>query len=134
MKEKLIKFCDVKKETEDLFNRIEKLTKQSDIISDTVQNGVTGHRKNIISITGIDIKRAYKLELYKNKLQNKYDELLELQNEVEDFIENIEDSQARLILRYRYLDSRSWTYIMHKMNYKSESTARMIHDRIFTKN
>ncbi|MEG1705070.1 MAG: DUF1492 domain-containing protein [Clostridia bacterium] len=127
------KFCDVKKEAEDLYNRIERLTKQTDIISDTVQNGVTGHRKNILSITGIDLKRAYKLELYKNKLKNKYDELLELQNEVEDFIEKIEDSQTRQIMRYRYMDSKSWIQIMHKMNYSAESTARMIHDRFLNK-
>lgn len=40
MKEKLIQYCDLKKEVEKLEERIEKIRKQSDLIADVVQKRI----------------------------------------------------------------------------------------------
>ena len=41
-KEKLIQYCDLKKEIENLKKRIDKIEKQSEMVADVVQNGYKG--------------------------------------------------------------------------------------------
>ncbi len=110
-KEKLIEYCKLKRETKNLEKRIDNLRKQSDIVADVVQNGYKGH----IKISGIDLKRRYKLEVYETKLQTFYDKLIEELNEIEDYIEKIDQSEIRQILRYKYIDNKNWIQIQFKM-------------------
>ena len=72
--------------------------------------------------------------MYENKLQEFYGKLFEEQNQIEDYIETIPQSNIRQIFRYRYIDGFNWLQIMHLMKYKSESTARMKHDRFLEEN
>ena len=126
----LVEYCDLKKEIEDLEKRIDKIHKTSEMVSDTVQNGY----KHRAVIYGVDLKRKRKLNMYENKLQEFYDKLFEEQNQIEDYIETIPQSNIRQIFRYRYIDGFNWLQIMHLMKYKSESTARMKHDRFLEEN
>lgn len=130
----LIQYCELKKETRDLTNRIEKLEEKYDIVSDTVQTS-SGfpYKQHSIGITGYNAKKYRLLTIYRNKLRNFNDKLLEMQNTVEDEIEKIDDSALRQILRYRYIDGYGWIKIMHLMDYESESKARMKHDRFLEK-
>lgn len=52
-----------------------------------------------------------------------------LRLEIEDFIEEIEDSRIRLIFELRYIHGKSWVYISNKLGSSNESYARNIHDR-----
>ena len=126
----LVEYCDLKKEIEDLEKRIDRIHKTSEMVSDTVQNGY----KHRAVIYGVDLKRKRKLNMYENKLQEFYDKLFEEQNQIEDYIETIPQSNIRQIFRYRYIDGFNWLQIMHLMKYKSESTARMKHDRFLEEN
>ena len=129
-KNELVEYCDLKNEISDLENRIDKIHKMSEMVSDTVQNGY----KHRAVIFGIDLNRKRKLHMYENKLQNFYDKLFEKQNKIEDYIETIPQSNIRQIFRYRYIDGFSWIQIQVLMQYKSESTARVKHDRFLEEN
>ena len=124
-KEKLIQYCDIKEEIKDLKKRIEKIQKQSSCVSDVVQNGYKRHAV----ISGYDIKRQHKLDTLEAILQEREDTLLDIQIEVETFIDTIPDSKIRKIFTYRYIDRMSWIQIQHKMKYNSDSKARVTHDR-----
>lgn len=128
-KEKLIQYCDIKKETENLKKRIERLQKQSSHISDVVQNGYKRHAV----ISGYDIKRQHKLDILKAVLQAREDTLLDIQTEVETFIDRIPKSNLRNIFTYRYIEGMSWIQIQHEMKYNDESKARKKHDRFLEK-
>lgn len=69
--------------------------------------------------------RTYKLQLELADMK-----LLKLLNEVEDYIETIEDSRIRRIMRYRYIDDLNWVQVAHRMgkNHTAES-CRKAHDR-----
>lgn len=133
-KERLIQYCELKREIADLESRIRRTEERSDIVSDTVQTS-SGfpYKQHAVGISGINVRKYMLLEIYNHKLQKFYERLLEMQNEIEDFIETIEDSALRQIMRYRYIDNFGWVKIMHLMDYESESKARMKHDRFLEK-
>ena len=134
-KKMLVQYCELKKEIRDLANRIDNLEGRSDIVSDTVQTSAGfPYKQHIVGISGYNIKKNKLLNIYKYKLQNFSENLLEMQNSIEDNIEKIEDSALRQIMRYRYIDGYGWVKIMHLMDYTSESKARMKHDRFLEKN
>ena len=129
-KGELVEYCDLKNEIADLENRIDKIRKLSEMVSDTVQNG---HKHRAV-IYGVDLNRKRKLHMYENKLQEFYDKLLEEQNKIEDYIETIPNSSIRQILRYRYIDGFNWKQIQVLMKYNHEDTARKKHDKFLEEN
>lgn len=58
------------------------------------------------------------LKTYKLQLELADTKLLELLKEVEEYIEGIEDSRIRRIMRYRYVDNLSWVQVAHRMGIK----------------
>lgn len=110
-KEILIQYCDLQEEIRKLENRIEKIHKQTEYISDVVQNGYKRHAV----ICGYDVKRKYKLELLEVTLQKRYDKLLEIQNEIETWINSIKKSDIRQIIEHRYIDGMNWIQIQFAM-------------------
>ena len=140
----LIQYADLQEEIKDLRKRIEKtkyqiaqLEKQG-IVSDTVRGSRQDGTIGPIKITGFPDRDYHKRKNTPNRqlmlLQEKEDELLELTNEVELYIESIEDSRIRRIFRYRYLDDMSWTKVAMMMG--GDNTAdscRMAHNNFFEK-
>lgn len=60
-------------------------------------------------LEGIDIEDYNrKSRRLQNKLMKKKNELLELQEEVNDFINNIDNSLLRQIITLKYMDGMSW--------------------------
>ena len=84
-------------------------------------------------ICGISAKKYVLLEKYEIRLKSFKLMLEELRLEVEEFIQTIEDSELRRILRYRYHDGFGWVKIMHLMEYSSEGKAKMKVERFFEK-
>ena len=70
---------------------------------------------------------------YKKQIKNKEYKLEKLKNELEYNLNYVEDSEIRQIIRYRYEDNMNWVQIMHKMNNKSEDTARKKLERFLEK-
>jgi hypothetical protein len=129
-REILIQYCDLKQEVQKLEKRIDRLEKQSEMVSDVVQNGYKRHAV----IYGYDYNRTFKLNMLKHILKERYNAVLELQIQIEEYISKIPKSDIRQIFEHYYIDNMNWIQIMHAMNYKSESTARMKHDRFLEKN
>lgn len=68
------------------------------------------------------------------KLEAKKLRLAKELEELETFLDSVKDSIARQILRLRYIDLKSWRQISFEVCCgNGESTARMIHDRLFDK-
>lgn len=133
IKETLEQYCFLKKEITYLEEKIDKMKRKSPSVADTVQNGTIGRRKRITVVYGTDVRRKNKLKEYNIMLQNFYEDLLQLQIEIECFIEKIEDAELRTIFRYRYYDKMKWFQIAEQMGYNEESTARKKHDRFLEK-
>ena len=135
-KKELEEVFHIKKEIQDLEERISRLEKQSSMVSDVVQRGYKGHAV----IYGVDVKRAYKLQYMYEKLKKFKITLIEKQQEIEEYIEKIPFSEIRQIFRYRYIDNKNWIQIAHEMNklYQhrdyTEGSVRLKHDRYLEKN
>ncbi len=100
----------ISREIQDIERQIERLTKKSGIVSDTVLDYKTG--------TGIPItiygyaERDYKrLQKLIGKLQNKQAELLREKIWIEEELEHIADAGIRRIIRLRYFDCLSWEVV-----------------------
>ena len=128
-KEKLIQYCDIKEEIKKLENRIDRIEKQSEMVSDVVQNGYKRHAV----IYGFDYNRSLKLQLLEDILKKRRDRLLDMQIEIEEWIDTIPKSDIRQIFQHRYIDDMSWIQVQLAMRYNHESTARMKHDRFLEK-
>ena len=129
-KEELIQYSDLKTEIEKLERRIEKVKKQSEMISDVVQNGYKGRA----IISGYDCYRKRKLDKLETILQERHDKAVQMQTDIEKYINTIPESNIRQIFEHRYIDNMNWIQIMYEMKYESESTARMKHDRFLEEN
>lgn len=113
----LEQYTSIKKEIADLEKRNEEARKEiARLEKQIVRDTVTGSRKDLtigtIMVEGvaeqyIDTKyeqirrRESKRETFKLKLEK-------MKTEVEEYIESIEDSEIRRIVRFRYLDDFSW--------------------------
>lgn len=137
LKQKLSQYIDIREEIKMLEKRIEKLEKSArDIVSDVVDDTTSSfpiiqvHTK----IQGTDIKTIHKLDKLKAILNERYDKLLKVKIEVEEFIDTIPTSRLRRIYEYRYLDGYSWIKISQLIGSKStEDSIRMEHDRFLAK-
>lgn len=49
------------------------------------------------------------------KLEKRYEELLQVTNDVMDFIESINDSRMRMIVTYRFIENYTWEKVAESM-------------------
>ena len=78
-------------------------------------------------------KRAYKLDLTIQKLEELKDKVIEEKNAIIDWIKSINKTDIRQIFIHRYIDNMNWIEVQVAMGYKHEDTARNKHDK-FLKN
>jgi hypothetical protein len=127
----LVQYCDIKKEIKNLHNRIEKFNKQGVMTHDVVQNGYKRH----LVITGVDVTRSNRIKKYERLLQQFCDKLFDIQISVEEYIQSLEDSRIRRILRYRHVDNLDWVRIAIEMGGNcTADSVRMEHNRFLEKN
>ena len=137
-KEILIQYSDLQQEIIELQDRKKALEKQFKSFLDggTDTDMVTGGSGGIqhFKIEGFPIvayERA-RNSLQKNiqRIEDKYTELLELQNDVEEYIESIEDSRMRRIIRMRFLDKLTWNQVADNIGGgNTEDSVRMAFNR-----
>lgn len=142
-KEILIQYADLQQEISELQARKIKLEKQFKTFLDggTVTDMVTGGSGGIqhFKIEGFPIVAYEKARnaLSKNiqRIEDKYTELLELQNEVEEYIESIDDSRMRRIIRMRFLDKMTWNQVANNIGgNNTEDSIRMAFNRFLEEN
>ena len=125
------------KEIEDLQERLDKLNKPLKQVIDSVQGSSTSYPyiKHNCVIEGIEYPKHGKQKRKLRKLINENKRELDKRiNNLEYELKKIEDSEVRQIIRLRYEDNLNWIQIMFKMDYKSESTAKMKLKRFFKEN
>lgn len=113
-KEELEEVFHLPKEIQQIEERIERIRKQSEMVSDVVQNGYKRHAV----IYGVDIMRKYRIEKNENKLRDFKKKLEDKKHEIEEYIETIPFSEIRQIFRFRYYDGLELYKVATEMNKK----------------
>lgn len=147
-KEILVQYCEMKEEIKDLRKRIQKLDKfledppvVADIVKGTRRDGTIGP----IKITGIPepeyVRKEKIREKYRELLEKKREELIQLTCQVEEYIGSIDKAELRIMFRLYYLDGYPWIKVAAAMNRMfpkkkvpyTEDSCRMRNNRFFEK-
>lgn len=122
----LIEYADMKEEIKDLRKRISADRKELDklehtVVTDSVSCGKKGKKPiRTVKIEGkptMAIRRKKKLlEQRVAKLEALEIELLELTNQVEEYIESIQKSELRMMFRFYFIDNLSYPKVAEQMN------------------
>jgi len=114
------------------------------LVSDTVSKGKRGKKPlGTVKITGFDVPKYQKtreqLKLRKEILKYQETNLLQLTNQIEEFIADIQDIELQNILTLHYIEDMTWVQVAHRMNalydrkkYTTDS-CRIKHDRFLKK-
>lgn len=110
--QELSKYHDIVEEIIQLKNSIEELS--TTIIGSSKVTGMpmtsTGGNNSPTERIGI------KLALLKEKLEKKKEDLIDEAHKIEDFLETIDDSEIRIIIRKRFLEGKTWDVISREIN------------------
>lgn len=119
----LLQYLEMKEEIKDIRNRIKKVEKEIanlEIVSDTVRGTRKDGTIGPIKVTGYPTPSYYRkknlLIRYKDKLQEKEEELLYLTIQAEENIVRIEKSELRIMARLYFIDGLTWVQVAHRMN------------------
>ena len=147
----LLEYADMKEEIKDLRRRIEadrrELQKLNDmVVADTVALGKKGKKPlGTVKIEGQLIREiSRKQKTWERKialLERIETDLLEKQNEVEEYIQQIEKSEIRTMFRLYYIDDLPWYKVAMRMNEMfpnrrikyTEDNCKQKHKRYFDK-
>lgn len=143
MRHILEQYTALQDEQKDLIRRIQSLDARllnietNVIVSDTVSRGKKGHQSlGIVRIEGFPshdyTRRKQALKRLKETLSRKSDELLEMLNDVEEYMDGIDDGEIRALIRYRYIDGMSWRDV-GKAVHMNEDAARKKLERYLQK-
>ena len=139
-KQILEQYADIQEEHRDLLRRIEKVEAQLEkmnekgyVASDTVTCGKRGRKPlGTKKVTGFPFpeytKKKRALKQYRLQLQLMDEKLHDTLNKVDDYINSVEDSRIRRILRYRYIDDMNWVQVAHQMgkNHTPDSCRKVV--------
>lgn len=122
----LIEYADMKEEIKDLRHRIDKGTKELErlnqmIVTDSVTCGKKGKKPlRTVRIQGRPTSAIKRQELLLEQRLAKMErlelELLELTNQVEDYIQQIKKSELRIMFRLYYIDDLTWYQVAMRLN------------------
>lgn len=150
-KQVLIEYADMKEEIKDLRKRIEADRRElrklnAMVIGDTVTMGKKGKKPlGTVKVEGqpiIAISRKQKAwEKKIAQMEEMEADLLEKQNEVEEYIQQIKKSEIRIMFRLYYLDDLPWYKVAIRMNQMfpnrrikyTEDNCKQKHKRYFDK-
>ncbi len=129
LKQSLKNYQSICAELEDLTVRLDQCRSEEvgDIVSSSAEFPFTLHSVRV---------EGYAYHPERVHLEQQIQKLREDCADILEEVSKIEDSLVRLIIRYRYLQAAplGWKEIGRRMGYHSESTARMILERYFSKN
>lgn len=132
-KDILAQYCDLQEEIKDLKKRKDDKQKEIDRmeeegeVTDMVTRGKKGKRSlGNVAIKGFPYPKYNQvktvLNLYTALLESAELELLELTNEVEEYIQSIDNSRMRRLLRHRFMDSDNPTWYQVAMRMGGRAT------------
>lgn len=129
----LIQYCDVQAEIKELRRlikmteeRLEKIEQKGAPV-DVVIGGIGGTQH--FKIEGLlppeYAKTKYLLISRRERLKMKEEELLEIANQAEEYIESIKKSEIRIMFRMYYIEGLTWNQVAHRMNEMFSKTKRI---------
>ena len=122
--------------------RLEKIEREG-AVSDVVSGGMGGIQHFVVE--GFPVPEHAKVEQLlisrRERLKMKEEELLEITNKAEEYIESIKKSEIRIMFRMYYVEGLTWNQVAHQMNEMfsktkriyTENSCRMKGDRFFEK-
>lgn len=140
----LNQMSDTTKEISDLEERIQKYkSKQSKVVVDAVKGSSKEYpyTQHSCKIEGIETPRYKRLiNSYRKTLQQKKEKLIKLNKQFEYELNNVKDTELRMMLRYKFVDNMKNYQIAQKMSDKfegkdyTEDSIRMKLNRYLKKN
>ena len=141
----LIQYSDLQNEIKYISKRIDKLRnekikyeakkKHDKVRASHREYPYIEHSVHIEGLTNVNemmLNSTINKEL--RNLEERYDKLLEVTNEVLDFIESIEDSHVRMIITYRFIENYSWLKVAEAMGGgNTEDSVRKSFERFLEK-
>lgn len=120
----LIQYCDMQAEIKEL-RRLVRMTEerlgkieQEGAVSDVVSGGMGGIQH--FTVEGFPVPEHGKVKQLlisrRQRLRMKEEELLELTNQAEEYIESIEKSELRIMFRLYYIEGLTWAQVAYRMN------------------
>ncbi len=142
MDKKILKqLPNIRREIRELEREIASVQKNiDDLRRNKIYDTVVGSREDLtigpIKVRGHPKgyeKKISELQKKKALMNSKKMELLQIENEAEAYINSIQDSRMRRIMRFRYVDGLSWQQVAAKMGspYTADS-CRMAHKRFMS--
>jgi len=118
----------LKQQIADLKHKIETET-VSDVVSGS--NPQWPYERRRFHVEGVDVWGYEKrLRRLKRKLERRLEEVMEKREEIEEYINSIDDSMIRMILTLRYINGLSWRQIAnHIGGGNTPDSVRKMHDR-----
>lgn len=130
---------DIRRRIEKLEDDIRDLEENRNETADSVACGRKGKKAlKTVKVSGFPEMeyqtKMGRLKRLRMRLELADDQLLELLSGVEEYIESIEDSRMRMIMRFRYMDDMTWKEIARRMrNGSTADSIRMEHNRFLKK-
>lgn len=120
----LIQYCDMQAEIKELRRlvrmteeRLEKIEREG-AVSDVVSGGAGGTQH--FKVEGFPVPEYAKVKQLlisrQQRLRMKEEELLEITNQAEEYIESIEKSELRIMFRLYYIEGLTWAQVAMRMN------------------
>lgn len=128
-KKELLQYRYLLIEIKELENKIKNY--EGKIVTDKVQSSQREFPYTQYELKIQGVEDSLYIKKLREKLFFRIEKCKKLKVDIENFINNIEDSRTRLVFQLRYVEGRSWVYISRQLGSSNESYARMIHNRYF---
>lgn len=126
-KKELLQYRYLLIEIKELENKIKNY--EGKIVTDKVQSSQRKFPYTQYELKIQGVEGSLYIKKLREKLFYRIEKCKKLKVDIENFINNIEDSRTRLVFQLRYVEGRSWVYISRQLGSSNESYARMIHNR-----
>lgn len=134
--EELEQYLFEKRECEDLKRREAQYSGRGNVVRDTVRGSMTEYpyTAHTIRIEGVSSRSINTRSRLQRQYSRKRKALMEHTLRIEHWLETVQDSKIRCIVRYRYMDGLSWSEVSRRVfGKRSANHARMALNRYFTK-
>ena len=132
-REELGKFRSIQKEVELIKKELNTITEE--YVTDKVTGSMVEHPYILthFKISGYDSGGySSKVKRLERKLKRKLDELMDERARIEEYIESIDNTTVRIILRLRHINGLGWNQIGNELGY-SERQCRRKYKEFFEK-
>lgn len=131
--EQLEQYPDICREVRTWQNELDALYKKyGGIVKDTVRGSSKDYpyTSHPMTITGVQTQPSKRIKIREERLKRRRAEAQAQKEEIEKFIDGLQDSQLRQIIHYHYIKGYSWVKTAGLVNNK-ESAVRMKVKRYF---